>query len=399
MGICREKLSCAERERIARALLAGCDSKNAMRIGAHCPFHTESTPGGAFYYSVEQDLAYCYSCQAHGDLIDVYAQVRGLPPDAPETFRAFFEEFAPSALGTRHAGGPRHKPGAAHAVDSAGDSQDPDAPAASWEPTPVLEPSHVWAQHATKFVSECADALQKNDMALGLLQGLWGITPETAKNLRIGWNDKDSFRAQKGWGLPDELNKNGRPRCIAMPAGYVFPVFGETKLLRVKIRVENPGQGKPRYMAVRGGSPNSYLVCANTATRVFVVVETERDAMYLWQELWQYGVGAMAAGTARLAPDARAHSYLSRAELVLNALDNDAAGARASWLFGYNPSRFSWNQTYAHCVRWPVPAGIGKDPGDMFGKLRPWDWVAAAMPSTMVAWCEKTARAGLGGAQ
>ena len=69
MGLAKGYLSISERDRIARELLS--DAKPAAenrRFTSACPFHSETTPGGAFWYDPEKDQAVCYSCGNFGDL-------------------------------------------------------------------------------------------------------------------------------------------------------------------------------------------------------------------------------------------------------------------------------------------------------------------------------------------
>lgn len=393
MGAALERLSLYERESIARQLLEGCDDRNETKIGAHCPFHKESTPGGAFWYNAEEDLGYCYGCQQHGDLIDIYAIARGYALDDPEAFRAFWAEYAPDKL-NKPGGKGKKTPGGA----SLPGAQTPQGEAGAekvqeertWKAQNIIMPSEIWREHATKFVMECAGVLQGDEELKEKLYQRWGISRECAGRLHIGWNEADAFRTQKGWGLPDELNPNGRPKCIHLPAGFVFPVFRGEKLLRAKIRLENPKEGEPKYKAIKGGSPNCYGVWGASDAKIWVIVETERDGMLLWQELSCYGIGAMAAGTARLAPDGPAFDLLNSAELVVNALDGDKAGVCAAWRMA-DSGKFSWNQSLPHIIRWPTPQAIGKDVGNLWGSgVSAWDWLSAALPENMVRFCEKT---------
>lgn len=407
MGAALNFLTAGERERIARQLLTGCKAFSDRRIEAHCPWHTETTPGGAFYYDTEKDSGICYSCQNHGDLIDIFCAVRGYADGSAEGFKAFFSEYAPERLERARQSCKPRKPAVAAAAKLPGlvlaaEHEDDET---AWEPQPVISPDRVWQEKALAFVEACAAELQARPAELHRLQAKWGITAEMAAYCRIGFNGREAFRPQKVWGLPDEKNQNGRDRCIHFPVGFVFPVFRpdgapETvtpaDVQRVKIRVDTPGENEPRYKAVKGGSPNAYAVYGAHDALAFVIVETERDAAYLWQQLWPYGIGTMGVGTARLAPDAEAHALLLKAAVVLNALDNDIPGARASWRM--TPSqRFSWNQTYAHCIRWPVPRSLGKDAGDLAGQdvVTAWQWISAALPMPLVRQMERRAEKAL----
>jgi hypothetical protein len=86
----------------------------------------------------------------------------------------------------------------------------------------------------------------------------------------------------------------------------------------------------------------------------FTIVESDLDGLLVWQEAAEL-TGVIAMGNAAIKPDLLTHDTLIKAEMILNALDYDTAGAKPSWKF--------WPETYGEKVkRWPVP--IGKDPSD-----------------------------------
>lgn len=364
MGAALDRLGARECERIFSTLVELTGQSTGSRMGARCPWHSETTPG-AFWYDPEKDSARCYSCDTGGDLIDVFCAVEGLPQDA-ESFLAFFNRFAPDS---------RRAP-----------SQRPVAVSRTWQARNSVAAENQWRVGATAWVEKCAGRLDTD--ALYRLAD-WGITRTTATACRIGLQPEDRFIKFTEWGLPYAENAKGRERCIHLPAGLVFPVFSpEGDLLRVKVRLTAPKEDEPKYKAVVGGVPACYGIWGDPALKVWVVVETERDAMMLQQELGPYGIGAMAVGTASLAPDTRAHEILARAECILNALDNDAAGARPSWGFDPACSKFSWNMAYPHAIRWPVPLEYGKDPADMVGFMPIPAWALAGLPPHVRRLCQ-----------
>ena len=136
---------------------------------------------------------------------------------------------------------------------------------------------------------------------------------------------------------------------------------------------------KQRYVALPGGE-ECYAIWGDPAWKIWVVVETERDAVLLWQELARYGIGAMGTGSAGKAPDPVSHTILSRADCIVNALDNDRAGAKASWKW-IPDHGFAWS-VYPHAVRWLVPSVIGKDVGDLpAAGIGVWEWIREGLPS------------------
>lgn len=378
MGAALEKLGAEACERIAGELLTLTHKRSGKRIGVHCPWHKEKDPG-ACWYDPENDVCTCFSCGEGGDLIEVFCAVQGLPSRDPESFREFFRRYAPGT--------------ALKAKDKSAASTARSA-FPQWGSRPTLPPCDaVWTEKAAAWVNACTGHVGDAQFAR-LLQ--WGITPDTVERCRIGYQPKDKFVPFTAWGLPYAENAKGRERHIHLPHGFVFPVFSLSgELMRVKVRLENPRvfpdepeKDDPKYKAIMGGSPSCYGIWGDARSLVWFVVETERDGMLLWQELSSYGIGAMSTGSASMPPDRAVHELLQEAILVVNALDNDHAGIRASWGFDPQDSGFRWNRAHSHCVRWPVPPSLGKDPADLIGKASVQDWALSALPLYALRRCE-----------
>lgn len=390
MSLAVELLGAVECERIARELVDFGSQKSSCGFSIACPWHREESIG-ACWYDPEKDSAVCFGCETRGDLIDIFCAVRGypIPCAGGDTIgiKEFMQQYAPNAQLS-------HK----KAVVARRHIE-------SWQPKNSDIVPVDWQAGASEWVEKSHAALLANaDLLAGLFK--WGIMPDTVKACKIGWQHEDRFIKFTAWGLPFAANKNGRERCIHLPKGYVFPWFDEKgKLLGAKVRLAEPkkeirdAQGKiiqnaePKYKAITGGSGN-FAMFGNRQAKIWVVTETERDAMLLWANLKVFGVSAMATGSASKRPDAQAHAALAQADVILNALDNDAAGARASW--GFNPNKFAWNLTYAHCVRTPVPVECGKDVADLVNNIGVIEWFLASVPPYKLQYCldlEKKARA------
>lgn len=355
MGAALDKLGAEECERIFGQLVELTGKQTGSAIGGRCPWHDEKTTGGFWYYP-EKDIAKCYGCGEAGDLVDVFCAVEGFQEKTREGFVAFMERFGRG----RYTASVKREKGSS-----------------DWRPREAAGAEADWVIQAAAWVEKCAARL--TDADYDQLE-TWGVSRAAAARFRIGAQPEDRFVPFTKWGLPYAENANGRERCIHLPAGLVFPVFSVSgELRRVKVRLSAPKPDEPKYKAVVGGS-TCYAICGASDLRVWVVVETERDAMMLAEELRLYGIGAMAVGSAQVAPDAEAHEILRRADCVLNALDSDEAGARASWGFDPDAGKFFWNLTYPHAVRWPVPQNLGKDPADLVGKVSVVDWVLAGLP-------------------
>lgn len=376
MGAAADILSAGQREAIAREILVGAlPNMVGGKVSSHCPLHDERTKGGAFFYDPEEDVAFCHSCGQSQDLIGLWLISRGMDPADPQGFREFFERFAPGRLGE---GRREHKPRERARV--------------VWTPR-VMEPCpDLWRQQAMAMVEKYAQRLQQDAEALDRL-AQWGVTPETAKACQIGWLHEDRYFKFTTWGLPYEENAKGNERCIRAPKGFVFPCFAGGLLRRIKVRADEPNEHGDRYAALAGGEEMYGIWGKPEQCRMWIIVETERDAMFCWQELRRYGIGAMSPGSASKAPDSYAHSILARADVIINALDNDQAGAKKSWSYIPDDPRFCWDTAYPHAVRWLVPSCIGKDVGDLpRAGVKVWDWLRRGLPVHVLRACERNAQ-------
>jgi hypothetical protein len=106
------------------------------------------------------------------------------------------------------------------------------------------------------------------------------------------------------------------------------------------------------------------------AGTAWVVVESELDGLLLHQEAGDLA-GVISMGNAQTRPDAETDQALKAADLLLIALDSDAAGAKEAWGF--------WKRTHPNAKRWPIPNA--KDPTE--AKIAGLDlrsWVRAGLP-------------------
>jgi hypothetical protein len=260
--------------------------------------------------------------------------------------------------------------------------------APSFEPSEAVPPADLWQEKAGKFIAWAEGNLQKNVEALQWLAER-GISAETAAAFRLGWNwgepvtitdahsprSRDIYRPRKSWGLPEVLKDDGRPRALWIPVGLVIPYVVERVVYRIRIR--RP-EGEPRYYVLPGSSSATMIVGRDR--RAFVVVESELDAIACAAA----GplAGSVALGSVAAKPDAEAFEVLNGALQILNALDYDAAGAKAmAW----------WRDNFPRCDRWPVPKG--KDPGDavrMGIDLN--QWIKTGLPPALTLGEPQTAR-------
>ncbi|WP_459854473.1 hypothetical protein [Humidesulfovibrio idahonensis] len=181
--------------------------------------------------------------------------------------------------------------------------------------------------------------------------------------LGIGWNHADRWENREAWGLAPELNGNGNPKKVMLPAGLVIPTRRKSGITAVKVRRASwtSEDHLPKYMALPGSVPGMAL--GRGKGLPVVIVESEIDAVLVWQEAGDL-VNVLALGTASGKPDIDAAGLLHAASHILVSLDCDQAGEEgARW----------WPKHFANTARWPVVRG--KDVGDMVGEsglVRAW---------------------------
>lgn len=234
--------------------------------------------------------------------------------------------------------------------------------------TPVA-PADLWREKAEKFVTWAQANISMNDEIRDWLKDR-GINIEAIVNFRLGWNPgedgKDLYRSRKAWGLPEQIRDDGRPKALWLPRGLIIPYMIDGVVHRIRIR--RP-EGEPRYYVLPGSSMATMLL--DPARRAFVVVESELDGIAV--ATGNSLAGAVALGSAAAKPDAAAYAVLKDAVIILNALDYDAAGAKAmTW----------WTGEFRNCARWPVPKG--KDPGEAFRQgIDLNSWIKAGLPPAL----------------
>lgn len=239
--------------------------------------------------------------------------------------------------------------------------------AKTWEPKPDKTPSELWREKAGALVSWAHDQLLKEPSILQWLEIERGITLETVKARRLGWNPSDLYRDRESWGLEPEQKPDGKFKKLWIPAGLVIPTFRGETLLRVRVRRQDPGEGQ-RYIFLPGGS--SGPMALGEDQKFLAVVESELDAILLFQDAGDV-VGVVALGSAAIRPDIYTASILSSAENVMVSLDSDDAGAKESWKW--------WLSNFPNSKRWAIIDG--KDPTEAKKNGLPLrEWILAGLP-------------------
>jgi hypothetical protein len=218
-------------------------------------------------------------------------------------------------------------------------------------PREVTPPPDLWSEKAAALVTWAEGQLwgDTGAAARAYLAGR-GLSPDTIRAARLGWNPERMFRPRASWGMENKTGEDGKPVTrFNIPAGLVIPCHDPAgRVVRVTVRTG----AEPPYWVITGSDRARCLVVGATAPAV--VVESELDALLLAQESGDL-VAAVALLTVAGKPDTETAARLRAAPVVLVSLDSDTAGARASWE--------SWKDT-TNARRWPIPYAYGKDPTD-----------------------------------
>ena len=329
--------------------------KDGRNFTGLCPFHTEKTP--SFSVSPTKRIFKCFGCGEGGNVIDFLMKING---------QNFMDVFRPLA--------------ARCGIDLPAYSEDevigtprrPRKEKDEYTPTDTRTPDEKWQARAEKFTAEAHATLLDNKEQLAWLADR-GITFDTVKHFRLGWNPDKLYRSRMAWGLPEEFwEESGKSKKLLIPAGLVVPCATGDAIHRVIIRQKDPKNPKQKYLNVTGcGNSPLIIPCRSGGSRPWVIVETYLDAMLIWQEAGDM-VNVMALGSAAAKADVEAFALLKDAPVILNALDFDNAGAKA-WAW--------WEETFPYIAeRWPIPEG--KDPGEYVqefdGDIR--EWIMAGLP-------------------
>lgn len=228
--------------------------------------------------------------------------------------------------------------------------------------SPVVHPPSSWKEKAIAFIENSHRRLLIDPAALNLVKAR-GLTLETVKQHRIGWNPVPIFPVREEWGLERKI-ENGKEKKLFIPSGIVIPTFQNGKLQKIKIRKNEWREGDyyGKYYIVPG-SVDCMPVFGDLAAPITVLVESEFDGMLIIQEVGN-SCSCLALGGAQKEPDEMLHQWLDDRDLILFALDFDEGGqVEYDW----------WQTTFSQLEPWPVPEE--KSPGDYFvrgGNLQTW---------------------------
>lgn len=350
--------------------------KSGSRYVGPCPACGGSDTTNKFVIKVGSDTGHCFACGWDGDSVKYLRDFEGLSCGAAHAQLGKKCESTTCPKLDTCKQGEGVAPRRSHAATPA-----PASPRqASFTPSEAHTPQEIWQEHAEKLVAYAHEQLLANQEQLDYLAGR-GLDLEAVKKYRLGWLNRDEYRARKAWGLPEELKDDKTPKKLWLPKGIVIPFYVAGVIHRVRIRkAELRNNDDSRYYWVPGSGND--VVVINPAARAFVVVESDLDGLLI-DHLAGDLVGAVPLGTCSAKPKELAFHILTQCLAILVALDFDPGTDKAG---NYkNPGGKSarwWLEQFPQAKRWPV---IGaKDPGDAFKSgvdLRA--WIIAGLPPAM----------------
>ena len=219
---------------------------------------------------------------------------------------------------------------------------------------------HKWQSRARIMAQACHENLIEMPELLTWLEAERGINRFTVDKFLIGFNPSGKSSPKKLWGTDKDPY---------IPRGLVLPRLQlDGTITGINIRQFKKSDNAPlmvitdpekRYMQVAGGKNTPWLLSNHHAP--LMVVESELDALLLWQELDLF-VRPLAMLTASAKPDPRA-----KTGTVLYSMDFDQAGkARFKDWHSENPLTMGY------------PPLKGKDISEMFkAGVDLFDWLSA----------------------
>jgi len=231
------------------------------------------------------------------------------------------------------------------------------------------KPTGVWIEKAEEFVESCHQRLLIDQEAMATVAAR-GLTLETTKMHRLGWNPMTRFCFHSEWGLEGDVE---RPR-FCLPIGMVIPAYnrfeGDCSISKIKIRRADWKESDkwPKYYEVPGSSKAPALY-GFRVSQIAMLVEAELDALLVLQET--EGIcTCVALGGATKRPDAATAEWLKGRRLILFSLDFDDAGDNE---YHY------WASSFPQLGKWRSDSH--KSPADSFllGNVNLREWFLAGV--------------------
>ena len=235
-------------------------------------------------------------------------------------------------------------------------------------------PNGQWRLRAEQFIS-WAEANLAGEVGIGAREYLdkeRGLSPETRRAFRLGYNPTNLYDDPACWGLVG--------RRIWLPRGIVIPGFSQGQPWYVKIRRPLPGDALGKYIGAwrkldslldvkfggpRGGRSTLFRLEILDHLSVLILAEGEFDVMLLWEHCPDF-CDAGTLGGAGSKFDVLDLALLTRYLVVLVVHDDDQAGEEGRKYIAKLQSRIG------RIIPIPPPAHDLTDFWKSGGDLRTW---------------------------
>ena len=295
---------------IALAEEAGAEFSDAHRLQSRCPLPRHAGDRSSLAFSIYDHgtkwkcHSACPSEASGGDVISFYMAWKQV--DFKTALKELSERIGPHSLPLKRG-------------DSIPEVVVPAQPA-------------LWSEQAEKFVSYAEKNL--TDHVCAYLIEERGLSNETIRAFRLGYNPKNLYDDPKRWGLEGKK--------IWLPRGIVIPGFQDEKVSYMKIRrpmpndilgkyigpwIERDGAVDVKFGGPRGGRSVLFRLEFKDHLPVLLLTEGEWDTMLVWEhcaDLCDVGTLGGAQSKFDLLDFALLTSYLA----ILVVHDDDKAGER-----------------------------------------------------------------------
>jgi len=254
--------------------------------------------------------------------------------------------------------------------------------------TPPAPPDQQWSLRAEQFISWAESNLSRDagSGARKYLDKERGLSPETQRAFRLGYNPTNLYDDPARWGLDG--------RKIWLPRGIVIPGFSQEQPWYVKVRRPLPGDALGKYIGTwrerdslpdvkfggpRGGRSTLFRLEMLDHLPVLILAEGEFDVMLLWEYCPDLcDAGTLGGASAKF--DTLDLAMLTRYLAVLVVHDDDQAGEEGRKYIATLQSRTG------RIISIPPPAHDLTDFWKSGGDLRAWaaGHVARALDDALI---------------
>lgn len=314
----------------------GPGKKSGRWVQFSCPFpgHAHGDKNPSLGITPENGRFFCFTCGAKGDVITWLHDYR----------RLSWREI--------------------HDLGDSGNLPParPRPPIPAPDPAPICPPPAAWQARGLGFVAECEGHLwgPEGARALAYLMAVRGLTAETIKAFRLGYNLADAWQDRRSWGLAAS-NKG-----LWLPRAIVIPWLIDGALWAVNMR--RPA-GNPKYYKIAGSQSALFNADGLRGADLLLLTEGEFDCMIAAQEMGDVcGVATLGSASKKLDLTTWGVALLGPTA-ILAAYDPDAAGGKGAAALAALTER-------VHPVRVPRLRAGDKDLNDYHragGDL--WEWL------------------------